>query len=48
MMFWRIIRWGGTAVIVLLAVLAAVAGGGDSGDNAEPNAKPVAAKNFNL
>ena len=46
-MFWKIIRWGGTAAIVLLALLAAMAGG-DTSNNGEPEIKPVPAKNFNL
>lgn len=44
-MFWKIIRWGGTIAVVLLAILAAMAGG-DA--DQQPDVKPVAAKNFNL
>lgn len=44
-MFWTILRWGGTVAVVLLAILAALAGG-DA--DAPPDARPVAAKNFNL
>lgn len=57
-MFWKIIRWGGTALVVVLMVGALVAGGSDEQADGtveagapvvEDSAPPVSEnKNFNL
>lgn len=52
-MFWKTIRWGGTALVLVLLLVAAVTSG-NSGeeDNAkaavQPVKPPAANKNFNL
>lgn len=50
-MFWKIIRWGGTAIVTLLLLAAALLSGHQ--DEAGTPAQPAAAetqpsKNFNL
>lgn len=40
-MFWKALRWGGTAAVVIVVIIAALAGGADS---AEPTSQPAAAQ----
>lgn len=52
-MFWKTIRWGGTALVLVLLLVAAVTSG-NSGEEENPKAvveplkQPAANKNFNL
>lgn len=46
-MFWKIIQWGGTAILILTLIAAFVVGGDDKDTKAE--VKPTApASSFNL
>lgn len=43
-MFWKFIRWGGTAIVILLLIAAALL----SGHPDQPAAETQPSKNFNL
>jgi hypothetical protein len=49
-MFWKIIRWGGTALIIIVAVAAVVLGSPDTETTTtvQPASQPAANKDFNL
>ncbi len=46
-MFWKIVRWGGTIVLIAVAVIALVLGDKKE-DQAQPTVKPVSGSSFNL
>ena len=49
-MFWKMIRWGGTVIVMLLVLVASVLahGPGEEATPIDPAETEVPSKNFNL
>lgn len=48
-MFWKIIRWGGTAIVIAILLLAAILGTSENQLSPTPTqTQPEAKKDFNL